>query len=114
MDKPPKRKYNLPPLYSGMKQIKPSDRQKISDRLVSTIQKIFGDSEIPICDVKCNIEQGITESTKLLQVEQEKSLNGTFTILVEINGGAQNILEEDELINIRRIWPHGLRIKRKS
>ncbi len=100
-------KYKLPEVFIKCKQHKGSRRYDLRERITKPICDIFADMELPIIEATCVIEQGVTESAKLFQIEPIRSLNGTFTITIKINGGAQHIVEEDPIIKVKRSFLRG-------
>jgi len=95
-------KFKFPEGFLKFKKLKSDQRWRLFNEITEPLREIFGDQELPIVEATCTIDQGITESARLMDPEPERSLNGTFTIMITVNGGAQHITEENTVVKIRR------------
>jgi hypothetical protein len=99
-------KYKLPGHLAKKKLLNKSYRKKVYESVEKLLRDLILDPEFPLVEVEGCVEQGITKSFDTFPATDSSiSPNGTFTLTLKINGGAQNIEENESIILVK---PKGL------
>lgn len=94
-------KYKLPSHLSKKKILNRAQRQKIYENVDGILRKLILDPEFPLIEAEGCIEQGITKSCDIFPPDVHIDPNGTFTLTFKVNGGVQNIEENESIISVK-------------
>lgn len=95
-------KYKLPNHLAKKKLLNKSYRQKLYDSVEKLLRDLILDPEFPLVEAEGCVERGITKSFNTFPpTEAAITPNGTFTLTLKINGGSQNIEENESIILVK-------------